>query len=663
MNRCRPRLCALSMLLLSVVPAAWAQTDMEEFWTGIRKIHVSHADSAIAVSLEALRTKVRPDDHVNRSHAHYWIASCYLKMNQDSARRHSDLSLASAQRAGRPVLEAKALQLQGSIDNRDGEFAAALAHLEKGLAVLATERDTLPKEYHNVKELLLRGMSTSYNRMDKDSAAMVYALRAVSIAQRHGLDYAEMAGLVSISSLYHKMKKFDEAIGYAEQALKSSIRQNNESSTAKCHTNLAIFLMEQGRFAEAEEHQRKGLEISIRTQNFDSQTNSHLSLGLIMMETGRLDGAIEHFLQAERIVKEMGYELHLLDLLVNMSMAYNRKGMHREALAKAEELIGVATAKSRPDKLVRGYRMKFDALYGLGQYKEAVDWLERSVALADSIKATENEASLQELMVKFETEKKEEELRRITSEAEVKDLLIQKRNIQLMAGGAGAVALLVLGLLLFRSYRIRSEFELLDLKQRFYRAQINPHFLFNALGSVQGFFYDRTDPNKAAGYLSRLSKLMRQILENTFDNEVTLAEEVSLMENYLEIQKVRMSDRFDYAIAMEDDLGDIAIPSMITQPFLENAVEHGFKELTDRKGHISVRTEEQDGMLRIIIEDNGTGLADHAPKTDHRSRAMQITRERLQLLERTKGRKAHFTVTDNRSTGGVGVTVIIELPA
>ena len=256
----------------------------------------------------------------------------------------------------------------------------------------------------------------------------------------------------------------------------------------------------------------------------------------------------------------------------------------------------------------------------------------------------------------------EEEIKRITSEAEVKDLLIRQRNIQLLAGGAGVLALITLAFLMFRSYRIKNEFELLDLKQPFYRAQINPHFLFNALGSVQGFFYDKTDPNKAAGYLSRLSKLMRQILENTFDNEVTLAEEATLMENYLEVQKVRMSDRFDYTIDMDEDLEDVIIPSMITQPFLENSVEHGFKELTDRKGMIHVSVIEMSGAIQIKIEDNGTGLAQSSSPSDHRSRAMEITRERLQLLEKVKDKKASFEVKDNRLNGGVGVTVLINLP-
>jgi sensor histidine kinase YesM len=116
-------------------------------------------------------------------------------------------------------------------------------------------------------------------------------------------------------------------------------------------------------------------------------------------------------------------------------------------------------------------------------------------------------------------------------------------------------------------------------------------------------------------------------------------------------------------VRVDEELGDILIPSMITQPFLENSVEHGFKELTDRKGHIVISAAETNGMVQIRIEDNGTGMADNQTKSDHRSRAMDITRERLRLLEKTKGKKARFEVVDNKANGGQGVTVLIDLPA
>ena len=654
----------LFILFLSIgVKASIAQTDMEPYWDSVQNIHLSNADSAILMSYQALNSKVKLDDHADISVAHYWIGTCFMKKNLDSAKVHADLCLENALKTEKRILVARAHMLQGSILNRKSEFDKALGSFQSGLKALVGEKDTLSKLYINVYELLLRGTSTSYNYQNSNAEAMQYALKALKYAQRHKLDHPELAGLVAIASIYYKMEKLDEAIRYTKDALKKSLEQGNKMAASKCYANLAIFLSNQKKYEEAEAYQVKSIDLNMEMQNQDALANNYLSFGMIKFETGRVEEAIGHFLESERIVKSNNFELLIFDVLVNLSMAYNRQGRFKEGLTKANELIEVSKLKERPDKLVRGYRMKFDALYGLGNYKEAVKWLEKSVAIADSIKATENEANLQDLLVRYETEKKEEELKRMTSEAEVKDLLIRQRNIQLIAGTAGVLVLVVLVFLTFRSYRIKNELELLDLKQRFYRAQINPHFLFNALGSVQGFFYDRTDPNKAAGFLSRLSKLMRQILENTFDNEVTLAEEVALMENYLEIQKVRMSDRFEYEISMDEELGDIPIPSMITQPFLENAVEHGFKELGDRKGMLKIMVEETSGMVRISIIDNGTGMVEHEPKSDHRSRAMEITRERLRLIERTKGKKATFEVVDNKLKGGIGVTVTIDLPA
>jgi LytS/YehU family sensor histidine kinase len=123
-----------------------------------------------------------------------------------------------------------------------------------------------------------------------------------------------------------------------------------------------------------------------------------------------------------------------------------------------------------------------------------------------------------------------------------------------------------------------------------------------------------------------------------------------------------MGNRFDYEIEMDDDLRDVLIPSMITQPFLENAVEHGFKELSDRKGKISILISEVDNALQIKIVDNGTGLSEKKEAGEHKSRAMDITWERLKLLGKTKKKNANFEVIDNVANGGVGVTVLINLP-
>jgi tetratricopeptide (TPR) repeat protein len=648
------------LTILGYSHTAKAQSD--SLWNDVQKIHLTQADSAIQLVYYRLRTKVRKDDFVNLSLGHGWIGTSFMKINMDSSLTHATICLKYAEKAAQPILYARAYHLFGSIDNRASKFNQAIQHFQNGLNALKPERDTLDKGYIQIYELLLRGTSTSYNYMNKNDLAMSYGLKALNYAQKHELDHPELAGLIAISSLFFKVENMAEARKYMEEALKKSLEQGNTLAASKCYTNLAIYCSSEKKFEEAEAYQMKGIELNQSISNYDGLSNNYVSLGMIKFETGREKEAITHFLEAEKISKEKKFELQLFDILANLSMAYNRQNRNAEALAKAEELLVFAKQKNRPDKLARGYKLKHDALYGLGKYKESVEYLGKSIALSDSLKAVESENNLQQLLVKYETEKKEDEIKRITSEAEVKDLLLRQREIQLISGAVGVLGLIILAFLLFRSYRIKNEFELLDLQQRFYRAQINPHFLFNALGSVQGFFYDKTDPNKAAGYLARLSKLMRQILENTFDNEVTLAEEITLMENYLEIQKVRLGNKFDYEIRMDDDLRDVVIPSMITQPFLENSVEHGFKELTNRKGEIIVTISEANNAVQIKIEDNGTGLAYKHEPSNHKSRAMEITRERLRLLEKIKKKSANFEVLDNSKTGNEGVTVLINLP-
>jgi tetratricopeptide (TPR) repeat protein len=641
---------------------AGAQIPPDSLWRVVQKIHFSQSDSAKTLTENWLKANAGKNDFANNSHAHYWLGSIFMKKNLDSAQAHAIQCLLNAEKSEQPVLMARAHFLQGSVSNRNSKFDVAINQMKTGLEVLIPEKDTATKRYNEIYELLLRGLSTAYNYADKNDEALNYALKALDVARRNKNDFAETAGLIAVSSLHYKIGDYDEAIKYSHLALEKNLKTKNNLPVSKCYANLAIFHNAAKNVDSAAYYQKKAVELNRELKNYEGLVNNLVILSSINSDLGNIKAAIINLEDADKIAREMNLDLQRFEILINFCYAFNKEKRYTEAITKADELITLSASKNRVDKLSKAYKEKYTALYGLGKYKEATEWLEKSIAISDSLKKEENEKNLQQLLVKYETEKKEEEIKRMTTEAQIKDLTIRQRNIQLVSVIVGLVVAIGLGFLLFRNYKIKKEFELLDLKQRFYRAQINPHFLFNALGSVQGFFYDKTDPNKAAGYLSRLSKLMRQILENTFDNQVSLAEEKTLMENYLEIQKVRMGNRFDYEIEMDDDLRDVLIPSMITQPFLENAVEHGFKELTGRKGKINIVISEINNMLQIKIEDNGTGLSEKKEPSEHKSRAMDITWERLKLLGKTKKKNANFEVTDNATNGGVGVTVLINLP-
>jgi LytS/YehU family sensor histidine kinase len=138
---------------------------------------------------------------------------------------------------------------------------------------------------------------------------------------------------------------------------------------------------------------------------------------------------------------------------------------------------------------------------------------------------------------------------------------------------------------------------------------MNPHFIFNALSSIQSLSLEPENQSKVSGYISRFSKIMRQSLESTYNDLVSIEEEISFLENYLNIQKMRFPNKFDYQIEMADDLeiDEIKVPSMLLQPFIENSIEHGFKGI-EYEGIILIKIFKENSQLKIIISDNGKGF-------------------------------------------------------
>lgn len=654
----------LPLILIFACTTLFAQINLDTLWYKVQTYHQKKADSTFAMIHQHYGEFAKNTDYKNLALSHYWLGTMHIRKDLDSAWTHAGLAEKYAKLSKEPIVMSEAHFLAASIYVRQSKFEESISSYQKGLDVLKSEKDTTDKKYIEIYELLLRGISIAHTYAGDVDAAMDYAQRALDFAHKHNITLAELAGSITISSLFFKIDKLEDAKAYMRDALRKSLEIDNMFAASKCYTNLAIYHNKDLMHDSAFYYLDKAIALRREMKNMEGLASNLSVLASIRLDLGQNKEALVALLEAEKITKENNYDLLRLEMLQNIALVCNKDGQHSEALKWADQLIELATEKKRHDKLVDGYEEKHKALYGLKRYQESVEYLDKSVKLADSLQADENEQNLQKLLVQYETEKKEEEIKRMTSEAAVKDLLIKQRNIQLIIAIVGLLVLLLFAFVIFRNYRIKNEFEVLDLKQRFYRAQINPHFLFNALGSIQGFFYDKTDPNKAAGYLSRLSKLMRQILENTFDNEVTLAEEITLMENYLEIQKVRLNNLFDYQISVDDDLTDVLIPSMITQPFLENTVEHGFKSLdaNERKGKIDITISEENDQLQILIVDNGTGLTEKQETKDHKSRAMEITRERLELLEKTKNKSANFEVIDNRLNDGEGVTVIINLP-
>lgn len=223
------------------------------------------------------------------------------------------------------------------------------------------------------------------------------------------------------------------------------------------------------------------------------------------------------------------------------------------------------------------------------------------------------------------------------------------------------------------AYKIKLEYEgkvalqrevsLKDISAK--RAQINPHFFFNSLGSIQHLIiHDKK--SAALNYLSKFSKLARSVLESSYETTVTLTEEIELLQSYLELESLRFDKAFSYTITVDDsvDTDAIEIPLMLIQPFAENAIIHGLMGKKEGEKRLEFRFFEETEYLVIEIEDNGVGRYHEKPKKSRKkSRGMDITKKRLKMWGSSDNDKNSIEIIDKYDTESrpSGTKVIIRL--
>ncbi len=201
---------------------------------------------------------------------------------------------------------------------------------------------------------------------------------------------------------------------------------------------------------------------------------------------------------------------------------------------------------------------------------------------------------------------------------------------------------------------LETEKKLVELEQKALHLQMNPHFLFNCLNSIKGLIAEEK-PEQAKIYLNRFAKLMRSILDNSRDSFIALDSEIELLKNYVQLEKLSHGESFELEVNLNElpDSGGLQIPSMLIQPFVENAIIHGLA-LKKEKGLIIISFKKEEDLLRCTIEDNGIGRSAAAEigkntLSDHKSLAIVVIKERLKILT---GREDAVSIEDMADAAG-----------
>lgn len=240
----------------------------------------------------------------------------------------------------------------------------------------------------------------------------------------------------------------------------------------------------------------------------------------------------------------------------------------------------------------------------------------------------------------------------------------------------GMLLLLMAGAYVFYRYRLgqvrnaerlKSEFEkkVANLELTALRAQMNPHFLFNCLNSIDHYII-KNETRKASEYLNNFSRLIRLILQNSRNNYVNLKDELETLSLYLEMESLRFNHRFEYEISVSPEVNpqEVDIPPMLIQPFVENAIWHGLMHKAG-KGKVELNVTKDDGLLKFTIQDNGIGrqkAAEHRKATPgKKSMGMNITKDRIDIINKIYEANTRVAITDLADERGQAAGTRVEL--
>jgi LytS/YehU family sensor histidine kinase len=292
--------------------------------------------------------------------------------------------------------------------------------------------------------------------------------------------------------------------------------------------------------------------------------------------------------------------------------------------------------------------LEFIAGYYAGKedYKKAYEYYISYRTVEDSIRSATVINKMAELETQHQTKEKEQQIELLSAENQIKS----QRVILFIAISVSLFLILAGGVMIFFRKKKENQQKQETLSQQLLRLQMNPHFLFNALGSIQNYILNN-NVKEAAGYLNNFALLTRAILEHSAVESVLLEDEIGALQNYIKLEQMRMQNNFSYSIEFEGEVESelIQIPPMLIQPFVENAIKHG---LSNVDGKLGVSFKDCGDTLRVVISDNGKGIGESSIQDkSHKPMAMVIFAKRMNLLKKRYSKKSGIHIDSSINEG------------
>ncbi len=472
---------------------------------------------------------------------------------------------------------------------------------------------------------------------------------------------------------------YSEAEAYFKKSLSYAQQINDRRQIALALTKLAFVQLKTEQYSQASKNANQSLEYLTKLNDFNGLGETHNIIGMIYQEQQDYEMAASNFNKALVYYESTNNREASAGVYHNVGNVFFKQKKYINALNYLNRSIEIREQFGAKNQIYSTYRVISDVYRETNDKQKALEYLELYVNYLDSNTTIQASAKIAELSETYRSEQRE---RLIVSQADSIERQRQERaltstkleNIQLRNNFqayiifAFLIIIILAGVIIFYRWnqtKIRQEQREAEMRQTLLRTQMNPHFVFNAMSVIQSYIFENDTANSSK-FLVNFSRLMRLILENSPKEFIPITIEKEILEKYLVMQKLRFQDRFDYTIECEDFLQDdsAVIPPMITQPFIENAIEHGQLH-TIKGGFIRISFKKEDNMLVIRIEDNGIGRKasrENKKSSVHKSMAMSITKDRIDNLNKKYRTDGFMDIQDYNKSLETGTKVLISLP-
>lgn len=545
-----------------------------------------------------------------------------------------------------------------------GDYDKALFNFKKALSINRKENDSLGILNN------LNSIAAVHYQQGNYPLSLNYHNQSLQIAKKSNDSIGIFQSYINLGNVYRQQYLNDKALNYYHKAAEINNAKYNAKNITALKNNIAGIYYDEEKYDKAVTFFKESIAIS---KNIDDNINLATALnglGFIYFETKDYPKALHYFEEGLKINMLTNHSYDLSDSYQGLAETYYGMDQYNLALKNAKTLVNLSNKYDLLRHKNNAYSLLSRIYDKTGNYKKAFESLKEFKILNDSLFNKEKIEKIARLEAEYKYKQKIDSasIRELKLTKTVistsQDLEKTKQNYLWAIIGILLISLLLGGIIFFLKLRnIRSKTQNIIIEQKLLRSQMTPHFIFNSLSVLQGMILNKEE-KKSISYLSKFSKLLRIILENSRDKTVSLCQELTAVENYLSLQNLE-NDSYNFTVTIDDSVEreKFHIPPMLIQPFIENAIEHAFSDKKNNK-EINVELFLRDEKLVCTILDNGIGI-DMNNQNSNKSKnslATKITSERLEMLSKDFKVKGSVSVKNRKTFGEHGTLVTLVIP-